>query len=353
MRPTSGGSAALNPPHLAAICVWEGCGNRYRDSTYHGGILCTMTGNTFKMQMKTVQHGVGERGARSRITGELVSGPETLSDEELAQNRFKLMEEVKSHPLADAYHRDRSADWEKITVPLLSSGNWGGQGLHLRGNVEGFMRAASTQKWLEMHGGSHWALFYTDYGIALQKRFFAHFLKGETSGWNEQAPVQLNIRHPGEKFVIREEQEWPLARTRWTRLQLHPADHSLSEKPVSTPATVSFNAADENLTFLTEPLPQDTDIPGPSAVKLFVSSTTTDADLFVVLRVFDADSKEVTFHGALDPHAPVGQGWLRASTASSTRHCRCPTGLITPTTRSRPSHRVSLSNSTSRSGRLA
>ena len=37
------------------------------------------------------------------------------------------------------------------------------------------------------------------------------------------------------------------------------------------------------------------------------------ADLFVVFRVFDPAGKEVTFQGALDPHTPVGQGWLRAS----------------------------------------
>ena len=38
-----------------------------------------------------------------------------------------------------------------------------------------------------------------------------------------------------------------------------------------------------------------------------------DADLFVVLQVYDPGGKEVVFHGALDPHTPIGQGWLRAS----------------------------------------
>jgi predicted acyl esterase len=46
---------------------------------------------------------------------------------------------------------------------------------------------------------------------------------------------------------------------------------------------------------------------------LFVSSTTTDADLFVVFRVFTPDLREVVFMGAIDPHTPVAQGWLRAS----------------------------------------
>ena len=69
----------------------------------------------------------------------------------------------------------------------------------------------------------------------------------------------------------------------------------------------------DGVTFVTEPFTQETEITGPSAVKLFVSSSTKDTDLFVVLRVFGGDLKEVVFQGAIDPHTPVGQGWLRAS----------------------------------------
>ena len=32
-----------------------------------------------------------------------------------------------------------------------------------------------------------------------------------------------------------------------------------------------------------------------------------------MLRVFDPPGKEVVSQGALDPHTPIGQGWLRAS----------------------------------------
>ena len=55
------------------------------------------------------------------------------------------------------------------------------------------------------------------------------------------------------------------------------------------------------------------EITGPVAAKLFVSSDTTDADLFLVLRVFDPQGKEVVFVGSNDPRVPVGLGWLRAS----------------------------------------
>jgi len=69
----------------------------------------------------------------------------------------------------------------------------------------------------------------------------------------------------------------------------------------------------DGLTFFSAPLKHETEITGPLAAKLFVSSTTTDADLFVVFRVFTPDLREVTFSGAIDPHTPIAQGWLRAS----------------------------------------
>ena len=57
-----------------------------------------------------------------------------------------------------------------------------------------------------------------------------------------------------------------------------------------------------------------TEITGPVAAKLFVSSTTEDADLFLVLRVSSPPTvKRSSFRGRSDPHTPIGQGWLRAS----------------------------------------
>ncbi len=305
--------ASLEPPHLAAICIWEGAADWYRDMTRHGGILCTFWKNWYDMQVKTVQYGAGERGRRSPIHGELVCGPETLSEQELAANRADLGGAILAHPLDDDYHRARSPVWSKVKVPLLSAANWGGQPLHPRGNFEGFVQAASKEKWLEVHGIEHWTHFYTDYGRELQLKFFDHFLHGKNSGWEEQPKVQLQVRHPGEKFVPRSENEWPLARTKWTKFYLDPADGGLKPRAAAGKAELSFEAMGDGLTFLSAPMTEATEITGPIAAKLFVSSSTSDADLFLVLRVFSPDLKEVVFQGAIDPHTPVAQGWLRAS----------------------------------------
>jgi len=264
------------------------------------------------MQVKTVQHRVGERGKKNPNTGELVCGPETLPDEELVRNREDMWHSFLSRELIDDYYVERTADLSKVTVPLLSAANWGGQGLHTRGNFEGFMRAASPQKWLEVHGGSHWAPFYTDYGVGLQKRFFDFFLKGRQNGWDGQPRVQLNVRRPGEKFDIRHENEWPLARTKWTRFYLDPDGMKLAEQPPKGAKPLTYEPMGNGVTF-SMVAQRETEITGPSVLKTWISSATSDADLFVVLRVFDPSGKEVLFYGALDPKTPIGQGWLRAS----------------------------------------
>jgi predicted acyl esterase len=306
-------AAALQPPHLAAICVWEGWVDYYRDSVRHGGIACTFRKHWQDMQVKTVQHGRGERGPRSRVTGELVCGPETIGEEELAKNRADMWANVLAHPLIDDYYRERTGDLSRVKAPLLSCANWGGQGLHPRGNFEGVMRAASKQKWLEAHGGSHWAPFYTDYGVKLQKKFFDYFLKGRKNGWDRQPRVLLQVRHPGERFVQRAENEWPLKRTKWTKFYLDSQGMRLSTRPAASGTSVTYDGLGEGVTFATPPLEKATEITGPSALKLWVSSATTDVDIFAVLRVFDSGGKEVVFQGALDPHTPIAQGWLRAS----------------------------------------
>ncbi len=303
--------ASLQPSHLAAICAWEGAADFYRDLTHHGGVLCTFAQNWYDMQVKSVQHGLGERGPRSGVTGELACGPETLSEEELARNRTDFGADILAHPLDDEYHRSRSPVWGRVVVPLLSAANWGGQGLHPRGNFEAFVRAASPEKWLEVHGIEHWTEFYTDYGVRLQKQFFAHYLKGEDT-LRDWPRVRLQVRHV-DRFEERHEDAWPIARTQWTKLYLDVDAGALCAEPPAAEMRAEYDPSGDGLTFTSPPLERETEITGPLAARLFVASSTSDADIFVVLRAFGADGAEIVFQGAIDPRTPLAQGWLRAS----------------------------------------
>lgn len=304
-------AAALNPHHLAAICTWEGAADFYRDMTYHGGILSTFFANWYDTQVKTVQYGLGDNGPKHPVTAVNACGDETLDEATLVANRSDFGGDIAAHPFDDSHHRDRSARLEDITVPLLSAANWGGHGLHARGNFEGFTRAGSEQKWLEVHGEEHWTHFYTDYGRGLQLQFFDHFLKGEDNGWAERPAVMLRVRHI-DRFEDRTEEAWPIPRTDWTALYLHP-DMTLRAIQPTTATELSFEARGAGLVFATEPFEDVTEITGPSSLEVTVSSSTTDADIFLIVGVVDPNGDEVVFQGALDPHSPVAQGWLRAS----------------------------------------
>jgi hypothetical protein len=67
------------------------------------------------------------------------------------------------------------------------------------------------------------------------------------------------------------------------------------------------------LRFTTQPFTEETEFTGPMAARIWISSTTADADLFLILQLFDPDGNEVTFEGSTDPNTPIANGWLRAS----------------------------------------
>jgi predicted acyl esterase len=78
-------------------------------------------------------------------------------------------------------------------------------------------------------------------------------------------------------------------------------------------ATESYRGFSDGLTFLTSPFREELEITGPMSARLFLAADSSDADIFLVVRVFDPGMREVTFQGHIDPHTPVAQGWLRAS----------------------------------------
>lgn len=307
--------AALRPPHLAAILPWEGASDHYRDMSHHGGILSNgFFERWYPRQVLPVQHGLGAAGPPSPWTSDgLATGPETIPGGELARLRADYLGGVRGHGLDDAWHAERRPDLGRIQVPLLSAANWGGLGLHSRGNFEGYARAGSAAKWLEVHTGRHEELFYTEHGRSLQRRFFDHFLKGAGNGWDAEPPVQLAIRHADGTIRPRGEQDWPLARTEWTRWYLDADRAALAGSPPGLTGSSGFDGRGDGVTFTSAPLPGPLELTGPLAADLHISTDGDDADLFLTLRAFAPGGEEVTFRGANDPRAPLSQGWLRLS----------------------------------------
>jgi uncharacterized protein len=94
---------------------------------------------------------------------------------------------------------------------------------------------------------------------------------------------------------------------------------ALSTSPLDREARVEYEALGRGATFWMAPLERKTEITGPVAAKLFVASSTEDADLFLIVRVFDPQGKELTFMGSTDPNTPIANGWLRTAGSSRRR----------------------------------
>jgi predicted acyl esterase len=317
--------ANQQPPSLKAIIPWEGFADIYRDALYHGGILSIFMTNWFTAHL--LHHTLGRA---SQIH------PDTWHKNTL---HHWLTNNLDSGAFYGAQAR-----WEDIKVPFLSVGNWTGMGLHLRGNTEAYMRSKSHHRKLRIHGGTHVHPYYSEDGRKDQLRFFDYWLKGVQNGVMDEPPVKLAIRKGNDKYDWRNENEWPLARTRWTKLYFDLAQPSVNDVPLSgtlvernpekasecTYAATglgsmgSTSAASAQVmgggikpgmgvALVTPPIPEDMEITGPLAATLWVSSSSEDMDLFLTLRHFDADGKEIMETGQQGTPVPVAKGWLRVS----------------------------------------
>jgi predicted acyl esterase len=282
--------AAAHPPHLAAINPWEGVSDFYRELAYHGGIT------------------------------ETLFVPMVYSFWCFSNTRAEdLVEMAKQHPLFDDYWASKNADLSKITVPAFVVASWTDHGLHNRGTLEGFKKIASKEKWLLVHGRKKWWHFYQPENVERQRQFFNRFLKGIDNHVKDWPRVRLEVR---EEFYVgksRNENEWPLARTQYTKLFLNASDGKMSKSPFEKEAQVRYNVDDitdktQNAKFEFK-FDEKAELTGHMKLKLWVQADgSDDMDLFVAIEKFDRSGYLVpfAFFGNHDD-GPVALGWLRVS----------------------------------------
>ena len=321
--------AGLQPPALKAMIPWEGYGDTYRDAVFHGGI--------FQLYYLATWYA-------TQMAHHLLGDPQEYNPDAFHNERLY---NYMRNSLDTGWWDNRSAQWDKIKVPFLSAGNWSGHNLHLRGNTEGYNRAASKHKKLRIHTGTHYHAFYTEEGRMDQLRWFDYWLKGIETGIMIEPPVKLMIRTGGgtmKDYRFRFENEWPLARTQWTKFYLRadmaepasdaqvegelqreaPAESAAvtysatgtSHAGVASASSTMLSAGPQNRTgvsFVTAPMPEDTEVTGPVKLVLWVSSTQKDMDIFATIRNIGPDGKDVWEVGQQGQQVPVAKGWLRAS----------------------------------------
>ena len=148
------------------------------------------------------------------------------------------------HPLFDDYWASKNADLSKITVPAFIVASWSDQGLHTRGTLEGFRQIASKEKWLMVHGKKKWNVFHEQENLERQRQFFDKFLKGIDSEIKNWPRVMLEIRRRYGVGNFRNESEWPLARTQYTKLYLNGSDGKMSSSPFEKEAQARYIVSD-------------------------------------------------------------------------------------------------------------
>lgn len=297
--------AALKPEGLAAILPWEGAYDQYREIAYYGGIPNVAWEYWWTHQVVPNQNGNAGTSLVDSINGGKNTGA-PLSAEALKENRVDPVDAFAKNPFDGGYYHQRTPEGGRITVPMLAVANW------TDWSTAGYLAAASKQKWLRIQTGDHLTPFYSDEAIALQKRFFDHFLKGANNGWEKEPRVAVEVRRPN-GASWRYASAWPLPGTRPQRWYLEAATGSMGPAAAATPAKKSYPGLGDGLTFTSAPFDEEKEFTGPIGVRLWVSSSTSDMDIFAALRLIDPQGRDVTFMGNSDPNVPLGLGYLRVS----------------------------------------
>ncbi|RDH74451.1 CocE/NonD family hydrolase [Mycolicibacterium moriokaense] len=274
--------AALKPPALKAIGPWEGFTDAYRDFFTPGGIV--------------------EDGF-ARVWLFLTN--------RVARLNIDLAAERRKHPLRDAWWEALTPDLSKVRVPMLVCTSFSDNNLHSVGSMRAFQETGSAERHAYAHRGPKWATFYGEDALRAQLAFFDRHLRLRDVA--PLPPVRLEIRDRADHVVeVRDEQEWPLARTRWQQLYLR-ADGGLGERPDGTTGNVTFDLKSEAAAFDYR-FAEDTELSGPMTVRLQVAVTGADDPRLFVGIEKRSHGAPVPFNGSYGyGRDRVAQGRLRLS----------------------------------------
>lgn len=341
--------ASLQPPHLKAVVPVATDVVTFEDSLFNGGILNEEFWTDWWYN------------ASKAVCGEL---------------KYKdFIGIAKAHPFFDPkiYGSDgeifMTPDISKITIPEWITMPTEHHGhIHELGSSEAYIESGSKEKKLNITN-DWFGDAYSERSIANYQAFFDHWLKGENNGIMENTPrVRITMRTGNGSYYVENEDEWPIARTQYTKIYLDATPSNwvgdgrrhdalrLTETPPTAEKKTTYSAevapysyqppvpedtrrlVDQDYTrcwipgmsFVTDPMPSDTALAGYMKLGLWVSSTSTDMDLYASVWVLDDHNEIVDYSGPPDLRRPtnifpIGIGNLKVShrkldTARSTNY---------------------------------
>src|SRR5208337_3812518 len=97
-------------------------------------------------------------------------------------------------------------------------------------------------------GREKWQEYYCDEAMGYQKKFFDCFLKGIDNGMMSTPRIRLEVRESKDKYAVRYENEWPIARTQYRELYLD-ATGTLNQDRIARQGKASYDSADGKAEF--------------------------------------------------------------------------------------------------------
>ncbi|MFC1867200.1 CocE/NonD family hydrolase [Thermodesulfobacteriota bacterium] len=294
--------AAQQPPHLKCIAPYDAGTDDYRDSRHRGGLLCTqfvgMWGyDTFRQCLWP-----------GPVEGKLLP--------------TSIFYNFATNPEDGPYYWERSG-WtkiDKIKVPMLAIAPSQGV-VHSRGQLWGYPKFNVPKKLIIAPPAGLLAhvLFIDSKPLNEQLlRWLDYWLKGIDTGIMDEPEVAI---YDSATKEWRYENEYPLARTKWTKFHLRsnpegpstePPYGLISMEPPEKESPDSFVIPDSIrliatgqpvLAYATPPLKENLRVWGPLSMILYGSATTLDIVWFV--KVADvAPDGQLTM---------ISQGHLKAS----------------------------------------
>ena len=220
------------------------------------------------------------------------------------------------------------ADLKKIKVPFYTGSGWYGYTYktHLNG-AQNYFAAVDAPKKLMFTGPAHLERPFRSFHHEILK-WYDHWLKRLNTDVMNEPPVKFWVM--GEN-KWRHADDWPLPQTHWTKLYLRNWER-LSAEPFKPGSVDEFTPPDafvqmppsqtttiQKLRYLSEPLPEDVLIAGPSVLTLFAAIDQDDTNWIVSLKDVGPDVSVMSVReGERElpknlPEREVSRGWLKAS----------------------------------------
>ncbi|MSY59347.1 MAG: CocE/NonD family hydrolase [Actinobacteria bacterium] len=310
--------AAEQPPALKAIMPWNAVADFYREATHHGGTIQTFF---FDLYTRSTNGNPVSVTPEECTPDELVERMEALKadpDLRMYTHLWHLIDnpnvnpsffDVLLHPFDGPFYWERSAytRYADIKIPYYTRSAWWAYAhMHLTGtfrHLAGINAPAKLEIDRPVDEERPLARSYDEEAV----RWYDYWLKGIDTGVMDEPPLRLFVMGSN---TWRREHEWPLARTEWKTLHLRPWG-GLTEESEPLPESsdeflqqpLSQTLKIESLDYATLPLPQDTEVIGPIALRLFASIDAKDTNWIVALEDVDpaGNAREVT------------RGYLKAS----------------------------------------